>query len=97
MTKLGIFHFRFFEAQKATNKHPQDTNSRCSIKPQRVMDDATWKKLLETCAKQLGDELSEAPESWELCVLAKVAAKTLGLPKRSGPIRSDDLICCLVL
>ena len=64
------------------------------------MNDATWQQLLETCAKELGDELSEAPESWELCVLAKVAAKTLGLPKRTDIVcldRIGSFLCCMVL
>ena len=47
-----------------------------------LMDDATWCALLETCARRAGDPLSEPPESWELCLLAKVASKRFGVAVR---------------
>ncbi|CAK9084069.1 unnamed protein product [Durusdinium trenchii] len=46
------------------------------------MDDATWSALLDTCARTAGDPLSECPEGWELCLLAKVAAQRFGLSVR---------------
>ncbi|CAL1161440.1 unnamed protein product [Cladocopium goreaui] len=47
------------------------------------MDDVTWQQLLRSCAEELGDDVAEPPESFELCVLAKVAAKRFNLPKRT--------------
>eukprot|EP00435_Cladocopium_sp_Y103_P020496 s1453_g5.t1 len=48
-----------------------------------AMDDTTWQQLLRSCAEELGDDMTEPPESFELCVLAKVAAKRFNLPKRT--------------
>lgn len=47
-----------------------------------ALDDVTWHSLLSSCAAQLGDDVSDVPQSWELCTLAQLAAKRWPLNKR---------------
>lgn len=37
--------------------------------------------LMERFTSEAGDGFAQEPESWELCLLAKLAAKALSLPK----------------
>eukprot|EP00929_Paragymnodinium_shiwhaense_P120243 TRINITY_DN92162_c0_g1_i1.p1 TRINITY_DN92162_c0_g1~~TRINITY_DN92162_c0_g1_i1.p1 ORF type:complete len:850 (-),score=104.47 TRINITY_DN92162_c0_g1_i1:407-2956(-) len=48
------------------------------------MDDACWADVLSSFEEEAGDEPSDALEGWEICLLAKVCAKKLKLPKQKA-------------
>ena len=52
------------------------------------MDDAQWSTLMERFTAEAGDAFAKEPESWELCLLAKLASRALSLPKSRRLVRS---------
>ena len=45
------------------------------------MDDKLWRDILEAFEREAGEPPAAQPEGWELCLLARIAAKHLGSAK----------------